>query len=73
VHLYEEQWVLFRSFADAPAARGMCLWLKNEQISVRCEGHDVFVLTSLRYRAEWIVAQLPPTAEDLNLLSVNGS
>jgi hypothetical protein len=73
VHLYEEQWVLFRSFADAAAARGMCLWLKNEQISARCESHDVFVLESLRHRAEWIVAQLPPTAEDLNLLAVGAS
>jgi hypothetical protein len=73
VHLYEEQWILFRSFDDAAAARGMCVWLKNEQISARCESRDVFVLASLRHRAEWIVEQLPPTQEDLNLLAVAAS
>jgi hypothetical protein len=73
VHLYEEQWVLFRSFGDATAARGMCLWLKNEQVSARCVRNDVFVLESLWHRADWIVAQLPPTAEELNLLAVSGS
>jgi hypothetical protein len=65
VHFYEEQWVLFRSFEDEAAARGMCLWLTNEQISARAERKDVFVLKSLSNRAEWIVAQLPPTREDL--------
>jgi hypothetical protein len=70
VHLHEEQWILFRSFEDAAAARGMCLWLENEQISARCESQDVFVLSSLRHRAEWIVEQLPPTQEDLNFLAV---
>lgn len=70
MHLYEEQWVLFRSFADPAAAKGMCVWLKNEQVSARCEGNDVFILESLRHRAAWIVAQLPPTEEELNVLAV---
>lgn len=72
MHLYEEQWVLFRSFGDDNAAKGMCLWLENEQISARCERNDVFVLKSLRHRADWIVAQLPPTEEDLSLLAADG-
>lgn len=71
MHLYEEQWVLFRSFADEVAAKGMCLWLKNEQISARVERNDVFILESLRHRAEWIVAQLPPTQEDLSVLAAD--
>lgn len=71
MHLYEEQWVLFRSFGDDSAAKGMCLWLENEQISARCERNDVFVLNSLRHRADWIVAQLPPTEEDLSLLALH--
>jgi hypothetical protein len=71
VHLYEEQWVLFRSFGDTSAAKGMCLWLKNEQISARSERNDVFVLESLWQRADWIVAQLPPTEEDLSLLAAD--
>ena len=70
---HEEQWILFRSFEDEAAARGMCLWLRNEQIDARCERGDVFIAHSLRFRAEWIVAQLPPTAEDLSLLAVAGS
>jgi hypothetical protein len=65
VHFHEEQWVLFRSFDDAAAARGMCLWLTNEQISARVERNGVFILKSLEDRAEWIVGQLPPTREDL--------
>lgn len=69
----EEKWVLFRSFADETAARGMGVWLKNEQIAARCEGHEVFVVESARHRADWIVAQLPPTEEDLSLLAVAGS
>jgi hypothetical protein len=69
VQFYEEQWVLFRTFDDASAAKGMCLWLQNEQIPARCEGGGVFVLQSLEHRAEWIVSQLPPTAEDLSQLA----
>ena len=67
---HEEQWVLFRSFEDASAAKGMCLWLQNEQIGARCEGCGVFILQSLEHRAEWVVSQLPPTVEDLSLLAV---
>lgn len=69
MHLYEEQWVLFRSFRDGASARGMALWLKNEQVSARAEGKDVFVLQSLEHKAEWVVAQLPPSEEDLALLA----
>jgi len=67
---HEEQWILFRSFEDEAAARGMCLWLMNEQIAARSEGRDVFIVHSLRFRAEWIVAQLPPSEADLSLLAV---
>lgn len=70
VHLYEEEWVLFRSFGDTAAAKGMCVWLKNEQISARCERNEVLILKSLRHRADWIVAQLPPTEDELSLLAV---
>jgi hypothetical protein len=73
VDLHEEQWVLFRSFADDAGARGMCLWLKNEQVAARREGKDVFVPHSFEHKAEWIVAQLPPTEEDLTLLAVHAS
>jgi hypothetical protein len=70
-HYEKEAWTLFRSFEDAAAARGMCLWLKNEQIAVRCERHDVFVPRNLEHRAEWVVAQLPPTEEELSLIAVS--
>src|SRR4029450_13936422 len=36
----EEEWVLFRTFNDEATARGMCLWLTNEQIAARREGAD---------------------------------
>jgi hypothetical protein len=70
VHLNEEQWVLFRTFADAAGAKGMSVWLKNEQIAARCEGRHVFIAASQEHKAEWIVAQLPPTEDDLNLLAL---
>jgi hypothetical protein len=68
VHLQEE-WTLFREFADHGAARGMEIWLRNEQIAAKHEGGGVFVARSLRHRAEWIVAQLPPTEEELTTLA----
>lgn len=70
MRFYEEQWVLFRTFEDASAAKGMCLWLQNEQVGARCEGGGVFVLQSLEDRAEWVLSQLPPSVEDLSLLAV---
>ena len=45
----EEKWVLFRSFADETAARGMCVWLRNEQIDARREKGEVFIAHSLRF------------------------
>lgn len=69
----EEEWVLFRTFGDEAAARGMCLWLQNEQIAARREGGDVFIARSLEHRAEWIWDQLPPTDEDLSLLATSAA
>ena len=40
------------------------------QIAARVERMDVFIPKSLRHRAEWIVAQLPPSEEDLHLAAV---
>jgi hypothetical protein len=67
--LLQEEWILFRDFAQPGAARGMEIWLRNEQIAVRREGGGVFIARSLRHRAEWIVAQLPPSEEELNTLA----
>jgi hypothetical protein len=70
VHLYEEEWILFRTFHDVPVAKGMCLWLQNEQIAARHESNHVLVLRSLEHRAEWVVDQLPPTEEELRNLAM---
>lgn len=67
---YEEEWTLFRSFDEEAPARGMCMWLRNEQVAARVERRDVFIPKSMRHRAEWIVAQLPPSEEDLHLAAV---
>jgi hypothetical protein len=71
--LPQEEWIEFREFADDGAARGMEIWLRNEQIAARQEGGSVFVARSLRHRAEWIVAQLPPTEEELNALATTAA
>jgi hypothetical protein len=50
----------------------MCL-AQEQQIDAKTENGDVFVIASAKHRADWIVAQLPPTAEDLSLLVVEKS
>jgi hypothetical protein len=57
----------------------MCRWLTREDVPARIEGRSlqsgreaefwVFVHRSLAHRARWIVAQLPPTDEELTFLA----
>lgn len=74
-----EDWELFRAFDDHGAADVMCSWLLREQVPARVETrslenaveakHCVFVHRTLAHRARWVVAQLPPTDEELEYLA----
>jgi hypothetical protein len=74
-----DEWEVFRVFDDHGAADVMCQWLLREQVPARVETrslenaveakHCVFVHRSLMHRARWVVAQLPPTDEELEFLA----
>ena len=72
---YEE----FRVFPDRGPADSMCSWLEFEGVPSYVEPRAlssgvetqfvVYVLTKLAHRARWIVAQLPPSDEELDFLA----
>jgi len=74
-----DEWELFRSFDNPASADVMCQWLLREQVPARVETrslehgieakHCVFVHRSLAHRARWVVAQLPPSDEELEYLA----
>jgi hypothetical protein len=74
-----KDWELFRSFADLGSAEVMCSWLLREQVPAKVETRSlenaieaqycVFVHRSLAHRARWVVAQLPPSEEELDFLA----
>jgi len=74
-----EDWEMFRSFENSGAAKVMCDWLLREQVPARVETRSlenavesqycVFVHRSLAHRARWVVAQLPPSDEELEYLA----
>lgn len=72
-------WELFRSFADPGSAKVTCEWLLREEVPAKVQARSlenaleaqycVFVHRSLAHRARWVVAQLPPTDEELEYLA----
>jgi hypothetical protein len=72
-------WELFRSFADLGSAEVMCTWLLREEVPAKVETRSlengieaqycVLVHRSLAHRARWVVAQLPPSEEELDFLA----
>ena len=65
----EEEWMLFRQFDEPRAAAGLCVWLRNEQVTARAERGGVYVQRGEYHRAEWVVEHLPPTEDDLLALA----
>jgi hypothetical protein len=75
----EELWELFRSFTDVGSAEVMCTWLLRENVPAKVEARSlengreaeycVFVHSRLAHRARWVVAQLPPSDEELEFLA----
>jgi hypothetical protein len=75
----DEGWEPFRNFDDAGSAQVMCTWLLREQVPAKViprtlengleADYCVFVASSLAHRARWVVAQLPPTDEELEFLA----
>jgi hypothetical protein len=68
---YEE----FQTFSDRGSAESLCSLLEFEGVPsyVESRAHEmqfvVCVLKQLAHRARWIVAQLPPTDEELDFLA----
>jgi len=74
-----DEWELFQEFADLGPAEAMGSWLEFEEVPCKVEARALesgregrfclFVAKSLAHRARWIVAQLPPTDEELEFLA----
>ncbi len=74
-----EEWEVFRSFDDLGSAEVMCTWLLRENVPAKVETRSlenareakycVFVHRTLVHRARWVVAQLPPSDEELEFLA----
>jgi hypothetical protein len=74
-----DDWEFFRSFPDLGPAEAMRVWLQHEQVPAKVEARSlesgvehqycVFVAKRLAHRARWIVAQLPPSDEELEFLA----
>lgn len=72
-------WELFRVYTDQGSADVMRARLELEKVPVRVETRSLenareaeyclFVHRSLAHRARWVVAQLPPTDEELVFLA----
>ncbi len=76
---FVEGWELFRTFPDLGPAEAMRVWLQHEQVPTKVEAcslesaiekqYCVFVEKRLAHRARWVVAQLPPSDEELEFLA----
>lgn len=74
-----EEWELFRRFSDLGSAEVLCAWLLREGVPAMVdprylenalEGeYHVLVHRKLVHRAGWVVAQLPPSDEELEFLA----
>ena len=74
-----DDWELFRSFAERGPAEALRVQLELEHVPCRIEARSlengleaqfcVMVARSLAHRARWVVAQLPPTEEELIFLA----
>ena len=74
-----DEWELFRNFDDLGPAEVMCSWLLREEVPAKVvprtlenaleSSFGVFVARSLAHRARWVVAQLPPSDEELEYLA----
>jgi hypothetical protein len=77
--LVGDLWEQFRNFDDLGSAEVMCAWLLQEQVPAKVVSRTlengleseycVFVVSRLAHRARWVVAQLPPTDEELEFLA----
>lgn len=75
----DDRWEAFRSFAELGAAQAPCAQLELERVPARIEARApesgveaqylVLVGATLAHRARWVVAQLPPSEEELNFLA----
>ena len=73
------EWELFQSFGDLGSAEVMCAWLLREDVPAVVEPryledaleleYRVFVHRTMMHRARWVVAQLPPSDEELEYLA----
>jgi hypothetical protein len=74
-----DEWEVFRTFDDLGSAEVMCSWLLREEVPAKVETRSlevgregrycVFVHRTLAHRARWVVAQLPPSDEELEFLA----
>jgi hypothetical protein len=74
-----EGWELFQTFTDQGSAQVMCEWLIREGVpstiqqraleNAREAEHCLLVEKRLAHRARWVVAQLPPSDEELEYLA----
>ena len=74
-----EDWELFRSFPDIGSAEVLCAWLQREEVPAMLEPrylenslegeYRVLVHRKFMHRARWVVAQLPPSDEELEYLA----
>ena len=77
--MIEDDFEPFRSFDDLGSAEVMCSWLIREQVPAKviprtlenglASNYCVFVASGLAHRARWVVAQLPPSDEELGYLA----
>jgi hypothetical protein len=75
----EERWEVFRTFDDIGSAEVMCSWLLREEVPAKVVPRTlengleaafcIFVVSRLAHRARWVVAQLPPSDEELEYLA----
>ncbi len=74
-----DEWEIFRCFTDVGSAEVMCSWLLRENVPAKVETRSlenaregeycVVVLRRLAHRARWVVAQLQPSDEELEILA----
>lgn len=74
-----DEWELCRVYTDRGAAEVLCARLVLEGVPAQIDAHgldggvesqySVIVPVSLAHRARWILAQLPPSEEELEFLA----
>jgi hypothetical protein len=74
-----DDWELFQSFTDAGSAEVLAAWLLSEEVPAMVEPrflenslegvYRVLVHRKFMHRARWVVAQAPPTDEELEFLA----